>query len=68
MAYNPIPDDELAAVVTYLEMRSAPAVKVPASVLSLYHRAHCGAIRVSRRGLSVAGQNYTVEDSHGGLF
>ena len=37
MSYEPLPDGELAAVVTYLEMREAPAGPVPASTLSLQH-------------------------------
>ena len=35
MSYERVPDGELAAVVTYLEMRSPPADDVPASSLSL---------------------------------
>ena len=35
MSYEPIADDELAAVVTYLEMREAPKAEVPSSPLSL---------------------------------
>ena len=35
MSYEPVPDGELAAVVTFLEMRKAPAEQVPASDLSL---------------------------------
>ena len=35
MSYEPLPDGELAAVVTYLEMREPPAWPVPASTLSL---------------------------------
>ena len=35
MSYEPVPDGELAAVVTYLEMRSPPEQQVPASPLSL---------------------------------
>lgn len=35
MSYEPVPDGELAAVVTFLEMRKAPATQVPASDLSL---------------------------------
>ena len=35
MAYEPVPDGELAAVVTYLEMRAPPQPEVPASPLSL---------------------------------
>jgi GNAT superfamily N-acetyltransferase len=35
MAYDPLADNELAAVVTYLEMRSPPDRTVPASPLSL---------------------------------
>ena len=37
MSYEPLPDGELAAVVTYLEMREPPAGPVPASTLSLQH-------------------------------
>jgi GNAT superfamily N-acetyltransferase len=37
MAYETLPDGELAAVVTYLEMREPPAGPVPASSLSLQH-------------------------------
>ena len=35
MSYEPVPDGELAAVVTYLEMHAPPAEAVPASPLSL---------------------------------
>jgi len=35
MSYDPVPDNELAAVVTYLEMRQAPAADVPPSTLQL---------------------------------
>jgi ribosomal protein S18 acetylase RimI-like enzyme len=35
MSYEPVPDGELAAVVTYLEMRRFPELEVPLSVLSL---------------------------------
>src|SRR5881396_436385 len=35
MAYNPIPDGELAAIVTYLEMHEPPSVQVPPGKLSL---------------------------------
>ena len=35
MSYQSIADGELAAVVTYLEMRSPPDLQVPASPLSL---------------------------------
>lgn len=35
MSYESIPEGELAAVVTYLEMRSPPDVEVPPSPLSL---------------------------------
>ena len=35
MTYNPLPDGELAAVVTFLDMRKPPAWQVPASKLSL---------------------------------
>jgi GNAT superfamily N-acetyltransferase len=35
MSYEPLPDGELAAVVTYLEMRSPPEHEIPASSLSL---------------------------------
>jgi GNAT superfamily N-acetyltransferase len=35
MAYDPLPDAELAAVVTYLEMRERPVVEVPTSPLRL---------------------------------
>jgi len=35
MTYDPLPDGELAAVVTFLEMRDRPAVPVPPSSLSL---------------------------------
>ena len=37
MTYTPLPDGELAAVVTYLEMHEPPAGPVPASTLSLQH-------------------------------
>jgi GNAT superfamily N-acetyltransferase len=35
MSYTPLPNDELAAVVTYLEMRAPPDLDVPPSALSL---------------------------------
>jgi GNAT superfamily N-acetyltransferase len=35
MSYEPVADGELAAVVTYLEMRERPAVEVPDSTLHL---------------------------------
>ena len=35
MSYDALPNRELAAVVTYLEMRAPPALNVPASPLSL---------------------------------
>jgi len=35
MSYESVPDGELAAIVTYLEMRVAPDVEVPSSSLSL---------------------------------
>lgn len=35
MSYEPVPDGELAAVVTYLEMRSPPQHEIPGSRLSL---------------------------------
>lgn len=35
MTYDPLPDGELAAIVTFLEMRDRPAVPVPPSSLSL---------------------------------
>jgi GNAT superfamily N-acetyltransferase len=35
MSYEPLPDDELAAVDTILEMRKPPQAQVPASALSL---------------------------------
>ena len=35
MSYSDIPDSELAAVVTFLEMRTPPQAQVPASSLSL---------------------------------
>ena len=35
MSYDPLPDGELAAVVTFLEMRDRPALPVPASELTL---------------------------------
>ena len=35
MTYDPLPDNELAAVVTYLEMRSPPEHEIPDSPLSL---------------------------------
>ena len=35
MSYEPVPDGELAAVVTYLEMHAPPEHEVPASPLSL---------------------------------
>jgi GNAT superfamily N-acetyltransferase len=36
MTYSALPDGELAAVVTYLEMRSPPEREVPSSPLSLH--------------------------------
>ena len=35
MTYVPLPDTELAAVVTYLEMRELPSLEVPQSTLQL---------------------------------
>jgi GNAT superfamily N-acetyltransferase len=35
MSYEPVPEGELAAVVTFLEMRKAPVFQVPASALSM---------------------------------
>jgi GNAT superfamily N-acetyltransferase len=35
MSYDPVPDGQLAAVVTFLEMRAPPDVTVPSSPLSL---------------------------------
>ena len=35
MTYTPLADNELAAVVTYLEMRAPPQLEVPSSPLSL---------------------------------
>ena len=35
MSYEPVPDGELAAVVTYLEMRAPPSQEIPSSPLSL---------------------------------
>ena len=35
MSYDPLPDSELATVVTYLEMRAPPGEEVPPSPLSL---------------------------------
>jgi GNAT superfamily N-acetyltransferase len=35
MSYEPVADNELAAVVTYLEMRTRPQVEVPPSTLDL---------------------------------
>ena len=35
MSYEPLQDSELAAVVTYLQMRAPPALEVPASTLDL---------------------------------
>jgi GNAT superfamily N-acetyltransferase len=35
MSYDPVPDDHLAAVVTYLEMHERPFVTVPESPLAL---------------------------------
>ncbi len=40
MAYTPLASGELAAVVTYLEMREAPEADVPASPLSLSRIEH----------------------------
>jgi GNAT superfamily N-acetyltransferase len=36
MTFTPVPADELAAVVTYLEMREPPVLEVPASPLRLH--------------------------------
>ena len=35
MSYDPLPDSDLAAVVTYLEMRDRPAIEPPRSTLDL---------------------------------
>ena len=35
MSSDHVPDDQLAAVVTFLEMRSGPEIEIPASTLSL---------------------------------
>lgn len=35
MSYEPLPDDELATIVTFLEMTARPAVEVPPSTLDL---------------------------------
>lgn len=35
MSYEPVPDGELAAIVTFLEMRENPQVEVPPSTLDL---------------------------------
>jgi GNAT superfamily N-acetyltransferase len=35
MSYDPLPNSELAAVVTYLEMRDRPAIEPPRSTLDL---------------------------------
>jgi len=35
MSYEPVPDGDLAAVVTYLEMLERPAIQVPPSTLDL---------------------------------
>lgn len=35
MSYEPVADDQLAAIVTFLEMRDSPQLEVPASPLSL---------------------------------
>lgn len=40
MSYEPVADGELAAVVTFLEMRKEPALQVPASSLSLRRVVH----------------------------
>ena len=37
MSYESVPDDELAAVVTYLEMRERPEIAEPRSTLDLLH-------------------------------
>ena len=37
MSYDPVPDGELAAVVTYLEMLEPPITEVPQSTLRLRH-------------------------------
>ncbi|HEX6605041.1 MAG TPA: GNAT family N-acetyltransferase [Sphingomicrobium sp.] len=40
MTYTPLPSSELAAVVTYLEMRERPQVEVPPSTLDLQRLTH----------------------------
>ncbi len=40
MSYEPVADGELAAVVTFLEMRKAPDFQIPASSLSLSRIQH----------------------------
>lgn len=40
MSYEPVADRELAAVVTFLEMRERPTVEVPASPLRMRRIAH----------------------------
>jgi GNAT superfamily N-acetyltransferase len=40
MPYEPVPDGEIAAVVTFLEMRKAPIFQIPASSLSLRRIEH----------------------------
>src|SRR5690348_1760763 len=35
MSYDPVPGTDLAAIVTFLEMRERPATEVPASTLDL---------------------------------
>ncbi len=40
MSYEPVADGELAAVVTFLEMRKAPDFQIPASSLSLRRIQH----------------------------
>ena len=37
MTYEPVADNELAAVVTYLEMREKPALELAPSTLQLRH-------------------------------
>ena len=39
MTYEPVANNELAAVVTYLEMRAKPALELPTSTLQLRHLA-----------------------------
>jgi len=57
MSYEPIPDGELAAVVTYLEMHQPPASPVPESALSL-RRWECPDLAEYRRLFRLVGARW----------